>query len=61
VALFFIFLKIKQNGIYSLLYGVCKKSGRLAGAAERPTPEAVSKDPWRLTPPKNILNEGHFG
>jgi hypothetical protein len=22
--------------------------------------EAVSKDPWRLTPPKNNLNECHF-
>jgi hypothetical protein len=34
------------------------RKGRLAGCgpAECPEIEAVSKDPWQLAPPKNILN-----
>jgi hypothetical protein len=38
-----------------------EKCARRSPAHLKISSEPVSKDSWRLTPPRNILNEGHFG
>jgi hypothetical protein len=51
----------QKMGIHPLFYFAAEGGECLLRQAQLKIPsEAVPKDPWQLTPPKNILNEWLF-